>query len=131
MDSPDYRSVCDETTGHAEVAQISFDPKVVSYEELVDFFFRMHDPTTPNRQGPDVGSQYRSMILYHSPSQKIIAEELKERFQEGFYKDSKVVTEVVPMKKFWDAETYHQHYLEKNPWGYECPSHFVRTSPQL
>lgn len=128
LTSPDYDSVCSGATGHAEAAQISFDPAKVSYSELVDFFFRMHDPTTKNRQGPDSGTQYRSAIFYHNEAQKLTAQKEKERLQKTFYQD-KIVTEIVPITQFWDAEKYHQLYLERNPGGYECPSHFLRTKP--
>lgn len=127
--TPSYRAVCGGTTGHAEVAQISFDPSKVSYAELVDFFFRMHDPTTKNRQGPDSGTQYRSAIFYHDETQKETARREMERLQKTFYPHNPIVTDIVPMEKFWDAEKYHQLYLENNPGGYECPSHFLRTKP--
>lgn len=129
LDTPDYSSVCSGRTGHAEAAQLSFDPSQVSYKELVNFFFRMHDPTTKNRQGPDRGTQYRSAIFYHSESQKEIAQQEKEIIQKTFYPNHRIVTEILPIQKFWDAEKYHQLYLEKNPSGYECPSHFLRTKP--
>lgn len=129
VNSPDYRSVCSGTTGHAEAAQISFDPSKVSYTELVNFFFRMHDPTTKNRQGPDVGTQYRSAIFYHSEAQKLAAQEEMNRMQKTFYPHHKIMTEILPISHFWDAEKYHQLYLDKNPGGYECPSHFLRTKP--
>uniref|UniRef100_A0A060TCJ8 peptide-methionine (S)-S-oxide reductase n=1 Tax=Blastobotrys adeninivorans TaxID=409370 RepID=A0A060TCJ8_BLAAD len=127
---PSYREVCTSTTGHAEALQIVFDPKVVSYETLIDFFFRMHDPTTLNKQGPDTGPQYRSSIFYHNDEQKRISEELKQKYDKTFYKNP-VVTTIEPIKIFWDAETYHQLYLVNNPDGYECPSHFLRVKPEL
>ncbi|KAK9451980.1 peptide methionine sulfoxide reductase MsrA [Limtongia smithiae] len=127
--SPTYREVCSSTTGHAEALQIVFDPKLVSYETLIDFFFRMHDPTTMNRQGPDTGSQYRSVIFYHSEEQKKTAEEVKVKLEKSFYKTHPIVTQIVPIQQWWDAETYHQLYLVKNPYGYECPTHYLRTSP--
>ncbi|KAK9487563.1 peptide methionine sulfoxide reductase MsrA [Lipomyces starkeyi] len=126
--SPSYREVCTDTTGHAEAIQIVFDPKVVSYETLIDFFFRMHDPTTVNRQGPDRGSQYRSAIFYHSDEQRQIAEDVREKLQKTFYTSNPIVTQIVSVENFWDAETYHQLYLVKNPYGYECPTHYLRTS---
>ncbi|KAK9366945.1 peptide methionine sulfoxide reductase MsrA [Lipomyces kononenkoae] len=128
--SPNYREVCTDTTGHAEALQIVFDPKVVSYETLIDFFFKMHDPTTTDRQGPDRGSQYRSAIFYHSDEQRLVAEDVKEKLQKTFYKSNSIVTQIVPIENFWDAETYHQLYLVKNPYGYECPTHYLRTSAE-
>ncbi|KAK9380842.1 peptide methionine sulfoxide reductase MsrA [Kockiozyma suomiensis] len=127
--SPSYREVCGAQTGHAEALQIVFDPKIVSYDTLLDFFFRMHDPTQFNQQGPDRGPQYRSVIFYHSDEQKNTAEEVKERLQKSFYPGSPIATQIVPIETFWDAETYHQLYLHKNPYGYECPTHFLRTTP--
>ncbi|KAK9470318.1 peptide methionine sulfoxide reductase MsrA [Dipodascopsis tothii] len=127
--NPSYREVCSSETGHAEALQISFDPTVVSYDTLIDFFFRMHDPTQSNRQGPDVGSQYRTAIFFHTPEQEQIAKTVKERLQKSFYPGHPIVTEIVPMGTFWDAETYHQLYLHNNPSGYECPTHFLRTTP--
>ncbi|KAK9465875.1 peptide methionine sulfoxide reductase MsrA [Lipomyces arxii] len=127
-ENPTYKEVCGADTGHAESLQILFDPKIVSYDTLIDFFFRMHDPTTMNRQGPDRGPQYRSAIFYHSDEQKKTAEEVKQRLQKNFYTE-KIVTELIPIGVFWDAEQYHQLYLDKNPYGYECPTHFLRTTP--
>ncbi|KAK9463784.1 peptide methionine sulfoxide reductase MsrA [Lipomyces oligophaga] len=127
--NPTYREVCSSGTGHAEALQIVFDPKIVTYETLIDFFFRIHDPTTTNRQGPDVGTQYRSAIFYHSDDQKLIATEVKDRLQKTYYPDSPIVTQILKIDTFWDAETYHQLYLHKNPFGYECPTHFLRTTP--
>ncbi|KAK9456993.1 peptide methionine sulfoxide reductase MsrA [Dipodascopsis uninucleata] len=127
--NPSYREVCTDTTGHAEALQIVFDPKVLSYESVMDFFFRIHDPTTLNRQGPDTGSQYRSAIFYHSDEQKAIAENVKAKFQKSFYKNP-IITKIVPIENFWDAEDYHQLYLVKNPYGYECPTHYIRTQPE-
>ncbi|KAK9476749.1 peptide methionine sulfoxide reductase MsrA [Lipomyces japonicus] len=124
---PGYRDVCTDTTGHAEALQIVFDPTLVSFDTLVDFFFRIHDPTTLNRQGPDRGSQYRSAIFFHSPAQRQTAIDVRDRLQKSFYPDSNIVTKITPIENWWDAETYHQLYLVKNPDGYECPTHFVRT----
>ncbi|KAI9010349.1 peptide methionine sulfoxide reductase MsrA [Phycomyces nitens] len=126
VDNPTYRQVCNGTTDHAEALEITFDPKKVEYAKLVEFFYNMHDPTTLNSQGPDRGSQYRSAIFYHSPEQKKIAEEVTAEVQEKHYKGKRIVTDIVPAGVFYDAETYHQLYLEKNPGGYECPSHFLR-----
>jgi peptide-methionine (S)-S-oxide reductase len=114
-ENPTYREVCDETTGHAEVAQIKFDPKVISFKDLLRVFFSVHDPTTLNRQGNDVGTQYRSAIFYHNDEQKRDAEEvIKEITDEGIY-DNPIVTEVTPLEKFWPAENYHQEYFANNP----------------
>ena len=114
-ENPTYREVCDGTTGHAEVAQIKFDPSVISFKEILQVFFAVHDPTTMNRQGNDVGTQYRSTIFYHDDEQKRVAEEvIKEVTAEGVY-DDPIVTEVVPFEKFWPAEDYHQEYFLNNP----------------
>ncbi|KAI9492197.1 hypothetical protein BDB00DRAFT_829634 [Zychaea mexicana] len=125
-EDPDYRLVCTGTTNHAEAVELTFDPKRTKYETLVEFFYKMHDPTTANAQGPDVGTQYRSVIFYHSPEQKEIAQRVTDEVQEKHYKDKKIVTQLVPAGKFYDAEEYHQLYLDKNPTGYECPTHFLR-----
>ncbi|KAI8997855.1 hypothetical protein BDB01DRAFT_772674 [Pilobolus umbonatus] len=123
---PTYKKVCSGTTNHAEALEITFDPKKVSYETLVEFFYKTHDPTTVNAQGPDVGSQYRSAIFYHSPQQKSIAEKVTAEVQEKHYKGKKIVTEIIPAGTFYDAESYHQNYLELHPDGYQCPTHYVR-----
>ncbi|KAI8147849.1 hypothetical protein BJV82DRAFT_593596 [Fennellomyces sp. T-0311] len=125
-DDPNYRQVCTGSTNHAEAVELTFDPKRVSYATLVEFFYKMHDPTTVNAQGPDVGTQYRSAIFYHTPEQKEIAEKVTEEVQAKHFQGKKIVTEFIPAGKFWDAEEYHQLYLEKNPTGYECPTHFLR-----
>ncbi|WP_457597544.1 peptide-methionine (S)-S-oxide reductase MsrA [Hydrogenimonas sp.] len=116
--NPDYRSVCSGATGHAEVVQITYDPEVVSYDDLLDIFWDIHDPTTPNRQGADVGTQYRSIILYHDEAQKKAAYASKERAQARF--SAPIVTEIVPLEKFWPAEEYHQDYFRKNPYQGYC-----------
>ncbi|HET8976477.1 MAG TPA: peptide-methionine (S)-S-oxide reductase MsrA [Solirubrobacterales bacterium] len=108
---PSYEDVCTGLTGHAEVCQVTFDPEEVSYEELLDVYWDLHDPTQLNRQGPDVGTQYRSAIFFHTPEQERIATESRERIQEKY--DKPVVTEIVPAAAFWPAEDYHQRYLEK------------------
>jgi len=114
-ENPTYREVCSETTGHAEVAQIKFDPNELSFKELLQDFFAVHDPTTLNRQGNDVGSSYRSAIFYHDDEQKRIAEEvIREVTEEGVY-DNPIVTEVAPFDKFYPAEDYHQEYFANNP----------------
>jgi peptide-methionine (S)-S-oxide reductase len=114
-ENPTYREVCSETTGHAEVAQIKFDPQELSFKELLQVFFAVHDPTTLNRQGNDVGSSYRSAIFYHDAEQKRIAEEvIREVIEEGVY-DNPIVTEVTAFDKFYPAEDYHQEYFANNP----------------
>jgi peptide methionine sulfoxide reductase msrA/msrB len=111
-------------SGHAEAVRVTFDPKVLSYEALLGWFFRMHDPTTANRQGNDVGTQYRSAIFHHSEAQRKVAEEVKARTNRAGRWQGKVVTEIVPARPFWKAEDYHQGYLQKNPGGYTC--HYLR-----
>jgi peptide-methionine (S)-S-oxide reductase len=110
-EQPTYEQVCSHTTGHAEAVLVEFDPEQVSYEELVDAFWRMHDPTQLNRQGPDVGDQYRSAIFFHSPEQEAGAKASKEAAQERFSRP--IVTEITPAPTFWPAEDYHQRYLQK------------------
>ena len=115
MENPTYQQVCSETTGHAEVTQITFDPDVISFEELLYIFWRIHDPTTPNRQGNDVGSQYRSIILAHSDEQLEIAKRsLAETNASDLYANL-IVTEVEPLTIFYPAESYHQNYYKSNP----------------
>jgi peptide-methionine (S)-S-oxide reductase len=113
LDNPTYRDVCTDRTGHAEVVQVTFDPAKVSYQQLVDAFFREHNPTQLNRQGPDHGTQYRSAIFYHSPEQKQVAEETIARLTAERKFPKPIVTQVVPAASFWPAEEYHQKYLEK------------------
>ncbi|HZG63181.1 MAG TPA: peptide-methionine (S)-S-oxide reductase MsrA [Rubrobacteraceae bacterium] len=110
--SPTYKDVCSGATGHAEVIEVEYDPSKVSYEELLEVFWKNHDPTTPNRQGWDVGTQYRSAIFYHSPEQKAAAQASKEKAQERFEKP--IVTEITSASEFYRAEEYHQRYFEKN-----------------
>lgn len=140
---PTYREVCNGRTGRewqgsvfaklwnnywlestvdAEALQVIFDPQKVSYRQLLEFFYKMHDPTTLNRQGPDVGTQYRSAIFFHNDEQEQIAKEVTEKVQKEWWKNGKISTEIIPAGEWWDAETYHQLYLDKNPGGYECPS---------
>jgi len=120
VQNPSYAQVCEGTTGHAEVVQITFDPEAVSYRELLGVFFTIHDPTTLNRQGADVGTQYRSAVFYHSPAQREAAEQtIAELTAEGVW-DAPVVTEVVPLETFYPAEDYHQDYFEKNPYQPYC-----------
>lgn len=130
-DNPTYKVVCSGTTGHAESLQITFDSSVVSYKQLIEFFYRMHDPTTANRQGPDVGTQYRSVIFTHSDEQDKIAKDVTEKVGKQWFPGKPITTQIIPIGKWWDAEEYHQLYLNKNPSGYECPSHFVRNFPPL
>ena len=111
LENPSYEDVCTDRTGHAEVVQVDFDPDEVSYEELLERFWELHDPTQVNRQGPDVGSQYRSVIFFHSPGQQRAAQEAKERAQARFSRP--IATEIVPAQAFWRAEEYHQQYLVK------------------
>ncbi|KAL2350793.1 peptide methionine sulfoxide reductase [Cryomyces antarcticus] len=129
--NPSYRAVCSGRTGHAEALQIIFDPSQLSYKALLEFFYKMHDPTTSNRQGPDTGSQYRSAIFYHDEEQEKIARDVTKQVQDKWWTKGKVVTEILPAGEWWDAEDYHQRYLDVNPGGYECPSHFLRKFPPL
>jgi peptide-methionine (S)-S-oxide reductase len=118
--NPTYRQVCTGTTGHAEVVQVTFDPEVVSYREILEVFFTIHDPTTLNRQGADVGPQYRSAILYHDEEQRRVAEEvISELEAEGLWNDP-VVTEVTPFDAFYVAEDYHQGYYRNNEYQPYC-----------
>lgn len=115
IDSPNYRQVCTGSTGHAEAVEVEFDPQQIDYEELVRAFFAMHDPTTPNRQGPDVGSQYRSAIFVHDEAQRETAERVKAEQQQQLSRS--IVTEITAASAFWPAEDYHQRYLEKRRTG--------------
>ena len=124
LDAPDYEHVKTGRTGHAESIKVVFDPKKLSYEALLAWFFRMHDPTTLNRQGNDVGSQYRSAIFYTSEAQKKTAERVKAETDKAGKWKKPIVTQIVPAAQFYPAEGYHQDYLVKNPGGYTC--HFVR-----
>ncbi|KAJ3179759.1 Peptide-methionine (S)-S-oxide reductase [Gaertneriomyces sp. JEL0708] len=123
---PSYRRVCTGTTGHAEALQVAYDPEKLTYEDLLDFFYRSHDPTTKNRQGGDAGTQYRSAIFYHDGHQKEAAEAFTDSIRPRFG-SAGVATTIEPVGKFWDAEEYHQEYLDKNPHGYECSTHFERS----
>ena len=114
LDQPTYRDVCTDQTGHAEVVELDFDNQKISYDQLLDAFFDLHDPTTLNRQGPDWGTQYRSVIFFHSPEQEQQAKAKVEQLTaSGRYAPKRVVTQVVPAENFWRAEEYHQKYLEK------------------
>lgn len=111
MLNPTYQDVCTDETGHAEVVELTFDPVKVSYEKLVETFFGLHNPTTPNRQGPDTGTQYRSVIFFHSPEQERVAREVMRRVQPRFSRP--IVTQIEPAQTFYRAEDYHQQYLAK------------------
>ncbi|MFC1466598.1 MAG: peptide-methionine (S)-S-oxide reductase MsrA [Candidatus Brachytrichaceae bacterium NZ_4S206] len=113
--NPSYEAVCTGTTGHAEVVQITFDPRVVTFRELLEIFFVIHDPTTLNRQGADVGTQYRSVIFYHSPEQREIAKRVIAEVEAAKLWDDPIVTEVTPFEAFYKAEAYHQGYFRNNP----------------
>lgn len=112
--NPTYEEVCTDRTGHAEAVEVVYDPKVVSFEELLDLFWSIHDPTTMNRQGPDVGSQYRSAIFFHDPEQEAEARAKMERLQSSGLYRKEIVTEIVPASEFYQAEEYHQQYFEKH-----------------
>jgi len=112
--NPTYEEVCTDRTGHAEAVEVVYDPKVVSFEELLDLFWSIHDPTTMNRQGPDVGSQYRSAIFFHDPEQEVAARAKMERLQSSGLYRREIVTEIVPASEFYRAEEYHQQYFEKH-----------------
>jgi len=112
--NPTYQDVCTDKTEHAEAVEVEYDPTKVSYENLLDIFWRIHDPTTPNRQGPDVGTQYRSAVFYHNSEQRRLAKEAIQKLEgSGEFRGRHIVTEVVPASEFWPAEEYHQRYLEK------------------
>ena len=113
--NPNYRDVCTGMTGHAEVVQIEFDPKIISFRELLDIFWHTHNPTTLNKQGNDVGTQYRSAIFYHSETQREIAEESKKEMDTSGMWDDPIVTEITEIDVFYTAEDYHQNYFELNP----------------
>ena len=113
VENPSYRLVCTNETGHAEAVQVTYDPDKTSYEKLVQAFFDMHDPTTLNRQGPDVGSQYRSVIFYHDEEQRKIAEKIKHEIDKSGKYRYPIVTEIAPLENFYEAEEYHQDYYAK------------------
>jgi peptide-methionine (S)-S-oxide reductase len=114
LDNPSYKDVCTDSTGHAEVVEIDFDNEKIGFEQLLDAFFELHDPTTMNRQGPDWGTQYRSVVFFHSPEQEQQARaKIEQLTNEGHFKPRRIVTQVVPAETFWKAEEYHQRYLEK------------------
>ena len=113
FENPTYQDVCTGTTGHAEVVDVDFDESLISYDQLLDVFWKTHDPTTLNRQGPDIGSQYRSAVFFHNAEQQQSATALKETFQKSLPAGKTIVTEIVPTAVFFRAEEYHQQYLEK------------------
>lgn len=119
-ENPSYQAVCSGRTGHAEAVQIAFDPDVVSYRSLLDLFFTTHDPTTLNRQGPDVGTQYRSAVFHHDEDQRRAAEEVIADFTERNVWPNPIVTELAPLGDFHQAEDYHQQYYRNNPWAGYC-----------
>ena len=126
--SPTYEAVCSGTTGHAEVVQIAYDPDMVSFRELLEVFFTIHDPTTLNRQGNDVGTQYRSAVYFHDEDQRLIAEEVIEEMTVAEVWDDPIVTEITALDMFFEAEEYHQRYFEKNPFQPYC---FVVVRPKV
>ncbi|MFA1611848.1 peptide-methionine (S)-S-oxide reductase MsrA [Halobellus rubicundus] len=121
VQNPTYRQVCSGSTGHAEVVQVEYDPEAIGYDQLLEVFFATHDPTQLNRQGPDVGTQYRSIVLYHDDEQRRQAEAYVEALDAEY--DDDVVTEIEPLERFWAAEEYHQDYFEKNPSDAYCRMH--------
>ena len=112
--NPTYKDVCSDRTGHAEVVQVDFDPAQISYEVLLRVFFEIHDPTTLNRQGPDFGKQYRSVIFFHDAEQESAAQKVKDEFDQSGRFSRKIVTQIAPASEFWRAEEYHQRYFEKH-----------------
>jgi peptide-methionine (S)-S-oxide reductase len=114
VENPTYKQVCTGNTGHAEVLQITYDPAVITFDELLEVFWQTHDPTTLNRQGNDIGTQYRSAIFYHNETQKKLSEEYKKKLNESGAFSKPIVTEIVPFKKFYKAEDYHQNYYNLN-----------------
>ncbi|MFO8235887.1 MAG: peptide-methionine (S)-S-oxide reductase MsrA [Bacteroidales bacterium] len=115
VNHPTYREVTSGQTGHAEVVQIKYDPEIINYEELLAVFWRTHDPTTQNRQGPDIGSQYRSVIFYHNENQKLVAEKSKNNLDVSGEFSNLIVTDIEPFSNFYAAEDYHQDFYQKNP----------------
>ncbi len=113
LKSPTYKDVCTDQTGHAEVVEVTYDPAKVSYDQVLKVFWEIHDPTTLNRQGPDVGTQYRSVIFFHAPEQEAAARASKEKLEQARAYKRPIVTEITPASEFWRAEEYHQQYFEK------------------
>lgn len=126
-----YEKVCTGATNFAEGVQLAYDPSVVSISDILDIFFRIHDPTTANAQGPDHGTQYRSAVFVHNPKDLEVAREIKEKYQKEWYPNHPIATEIELINVWYDGEDYHQAYLAKNPGGYECPTHFLRTKPKI
>ena len=126
--NPSYQQICTVATGHAEVVQITFDPDIISFKEIIEIFLTIHDPTTPNRQGADVGTQYRSVIFYRTKEQEKVAREVIQEFEVGKIWKSPIVTELIPFKVFYPAEEYHQEYFKQNPDQMYCS---VVISPKL
>ena len=120
MPDPDYESVTRENTGHAEVVQVTFDPQITRFKEILEVFFSIHDPTTLNRQGADVGTQYRSAIFYHTEGQRVVAEEVITEIETAKIWSKPIVTEVSPLDVFYPAEDYHQEYYKRNPYQGYC-----------
>lgn len=114
MENPSYEKVSNGDTGHAEVIRVTYDPAIITFEDLLTVFFGSHDPTTPNRQGADVGEQYRSIILYQTDEEKTMAERITKEIQESLTDGSRLVTQIVPLGKFFKAEDYHQNYFKEN-----------------
>lgn len=114
LTNPTYEEVCTDTTGHAEAVKVEYDPNKISYQDLLDVFWNNHDPTSVNRQGPDIGIQYRSAIFFHNEEQKKIAEKSKEQIENSGKFNKKIVTEITPASKFYNAEEYHQKYFQKH-----------------
>lgn len=118
--NPTYEQVCTGTTGHAEVAQITYDPAVISYEKLLEMFWFAHDPTQLNRQGNDIGTQYRSVVFYHNEEQRMLAEKYKQRLEEAKLYPNPIVTLIEPINNYFEAEAYHHNYFELNPQNQYC-----------
>ncbi|CAN3366298.1 peptide methionine sulfoxide reductase [Diutina catenulata] len=131
VEDVNYREVCSGSSGFAEAIQIAFEPEQLPLSQLVETFFRMHDATTVNRQGNDAGTQYRSGIFYHRPEDKEVILAEREAAQKKWYPAHQIVTEIEPIRIWYDAEDYHQRYLTENPNGYACANHYIRTSPKI
>ena len=126
VEDPSYEAVCRGTTGHAEAVKVVYDPDVLAYEDILEVFFTIHDPTTKDQQGPDIGSQYRSAVYYHDEDQRETVEEFVAQLDSGTfesYENDEIVTEIEPLERFWVAEEYHQDYYEKNPADRYCQFH--------
>ena len=118
--NPDYKLVCTGTTGHAEVVQITFDPEIITFEDILRIFFTIHDPTTLNRQGADIGTQYRSAIFFHNENQKVTAQMILSEIENSNIWPNPIVTEISPLGEFYSAEDYHQNYFKNNPYQGYC-----------